>query len=197
MTLLIAGLILFMGLHLLPTVPAARNGVREAVGPTVYQIGYSVLSLLGLILIVKGFGDLRGTKADIQLWTPPAFGRHIAMLLMLFAFILLAAAYIPSRIRTMAKHPMLASLKLWAFAHLLVRGDLAGVLLFGAFLAYGVYDRISVKKRAALGPLGAAKGGLNGDIAAVVVGSIAYGLMLVWGHAWLIGIPLMQMRLAP
>jgi uncharacterized membrane protein len=190
MPILVAGLVVFLGLHLLPTVPEARAGIRDRVGHNAYQLVYSVLSLVGLILIIKGFGDLRGTRADIQLWTPPAFGRHITMLLMWPAFILLAAAYIPSRIRTAAKHPMLAAIKLWAFAHLLVRGDLAGVLLFGSFLAYGVYDRISVKKRAALGPLGTAKGGLRGDVAAVAVGTVAYGLMVLWGHAYLIGVPL-------
>ncbi len=197
MTLLIIGLILFLGLHLLPTAPAARNGIRDSLGAVPYQIIYSVLSLIGLVLIIKGFADLRGTRADIQLYTPPAFMRHITMLLMWPAFILLAAAYIPSRIRTAAKHPMLASLKLWAFAHLLVRGDLAGVLLFGSFLAYGIYDRISVKKRAVLGPLGAAKGGAGGDLAAVAAGTVAYGLMLVWGHAWLIGVPLVHFSFGP
>lgn len=190
MTLLVAGLILFMALHLLPTVPVTRNAIREGIGPTPYQLAFSVLSLLGLILIIKGFGDLRGTRADIQLWTPPAFTKHLTMLLMWPAFILLAASYIPSRIRTAAKHPMLASIKLWAFAHLLVRGDLAGVLLFGSFLAYGVYDRISVKKRAALGPLGSAAGGPAGDLAAVAIGTIAYAFMLFFGHTWLIGVPL-------
>ena len=121
----------------------------------------------------------------------------LTLALMLVAFILLAAAYIPSRIRTAVKHPMLAAVKLWAFAHLLVRGDLASLLLFGSFLAYGVFDRISVKKRHALGPLGAAQGGLKGDIVVVAVGTVAYLLMLLFGHAYLIGVPLMRMSFAP
>ena len=90
------------------------------------------------------------------------------MLLMLPALVLLVAAYVPSRIRTAVRHPMLASVKLWAFAHLLTNGDLASVLLFGSFLAYGVYDRISVRHRVALGPLGTASGGMAQDAIAIV-----------------------------
>ena len=198
MLLLIAGLLLFMVPHLVPTAPAMRVQLRDGMGPSAYMLAFSIVSLISLIMIAKGYGDAHGGGRDnLQLWYPPAFMRHIAMALMLPAFILLAAAYIPSRIRTAAKHPMLAAVKLWAFAHLLVRGDLASVLLFGSFLAYGVFDRISVKKRNALGPLGAAVGGLRGDIMAVAIGTVAYALMLYWGHAYLIGVPLIQMRFAP
>ena len=118
--------------------------------------------------------------------------KHIVFLLMLPVFVLLAAAYIPSNIRRIAKHPMLLAIKIWAFAHLLVNGDLAGILLFGSFLAYGIYDRISVKQRGALGPLGARTGGVSGDIAAFAIGLAAYTFMLVAGHYWFIGIPLIN-----
>ena len=86
---------------------------------------------------------------------------------------------------------MLAAIKFWALAHLLVRGDLAGLILFGSFLAWAVFDRISVKRRNAPGPLGARQGGLSGDIAVLVVGVVAYGLMAKWGHTYLIGVPIM------
>jgi uncharacterized membrane protein len=118
--------------------------------------------------------------------------KHIVFLLMLPVFVLLAAAYIPSNIRRIAQHPMLLAIKLWAFAHLLVNGDLAGMLLFGSFLAYGIYDRISVTRREALGPLGTRSGGVGGDIAAVAIGLAAYAIMLVAGHYWFIGIPLIN-----
>ena len=92
---------------------------------------------------------------------------------------------------------MLAAIKIWALAHLLVRGDLASVLLFGSMLAYGVFDRISVKKRNALGPLGTAPGSARGDLIAIAVGLAAYGAMVLGGHAALIGVPLVRMSFAP
>lgn len=198
MPLLIAGIVLFMALHLVPAAPNVRADLRGKMGTSAYLLVFSIVSLVSLIMIVWGYGDAHGRNVgNVQLWYPPAFMKHVTMALMLPAFILLAAAYIPSRIRTAAKHPMLAAIKIWAFAHLLVRGDLASLLLFGSFLAFGVLDRISVKKRGAMGPLGTAKGGLRGDILAVVVGSAAYLLMLLWGHAALIGVPLLNFKFAP
>lgn len=190
MLVLLIGLVIFLGIHLVPTMPGTRDALRAKLGENGYKGLFSVLSLVGFVLLVWGFGIARQSPANVQLWHPPVWTKHIAFALMPFAFILLAAAYIPSRIRTRAKHPMLAAIKLWAFAHLLANGDLAGILLFAAFLAWGVYDRISVKKRAALGPLGSAQGSLGGDIAAIVVGLVVYAAMLLWGHRLLIGVPL-------
>ena len=124
----------------------------------------------------------------------PATLRPLTTLLMLPAFILLAAAYIPSRIRTAAKHPMLAGIALWALAHLLVRCDLASVLLFGGFLAFGLLNRISAERREARGPLGTVQGSVRGDIAAVVVGTIAFAAMVLWVHGAAFGVPLTPMR---
>ncbi len=188
MTFLIAGLVVFLAIHLVPTVPDLRQRWVAQLGQGGYMAVFSLLSLLGLVLIVYGMAN----RPYVPVWTPPAFMKHIVFLLMLPVFVLLAAAYIPSNIRTMAKHPMLLAVKLWAFAHLLVNGDLAGIVLFGSLLAYGVYDRISVKQRNALGPLGDRKGGIGGDIAAVVIGLAVYGFMMVAGHYWLIGIPLID-----
>ncbi len=188
MTLLIAGLVIFLGLHLVPTVPAFRDRLRTQLGAGGYMAMFSLVSVAGLVLIVYGVAN----RPYIPIWTPPAFMKHVVFLLMLPVFVLLAAAYIPSNIRRIAKHPMLLAIKLWAFAHLLVNGDLAGMLLFGSFLAYGIYDRISVKRREALGPLGTRTGGISGDIAAVAIGLTVYAFMLVAGHYWLIGIPLIN-----
>ena len=190
MVVFLIGLAIFLGIHLVPTMPGTRDALIRRFGENGYKGLFSVLSFVGLVLLVWGFGLARQSPANVQLWAPPVWTKHIAFALMPFAFILLAAAYIPSRIRDHAKHPMLAAIKLWAFAHLLANGDLAGVLLFGAFLAWGVYDRISVKKRGALGPLGRAQGGLGGDIAAIVVGLVVYAAMLLRGHTLLIGVPL-------
>jgi uncharacterized membrane protein len=188
MVFLIAGLVIFLGVHLLPTAPALRNSISNQLGAGAYQGLFSLLSLAGLVLIIYGFAQ----RDYVPIWTPPAFMKHIVFLLMLPVFVLLAASMIPSHIRTFTKHPMLLAIKLWAFAHLLANGDLAGMLLFGSLLAYAIFDRISVKRRAALGPLGARTGGIGGDIAAVGIGLAVYAFMLVAGHYWLIGIPLIN-----
>jgi uncharacterized membrane protein len=191
MLLLVVGLLIFFLIHLVPTSPELRRGLVERFGEGTFKIVFSVVSLVGFALIVYGYGKLHLTPGkNPVLFTPPHGLRHLTMLLMWPAFILLVAAYIPSRIRTMAKHPMLVAVKLWALAHLLVRGDLASLVLFGSFLAWAVYDRISVKKRLAMGPLGGREGGLGGDIAVVVVGTALYVGMLLWGHPRLIGVPL-------
>jgi uncharacterized membrane protein len=144
------------------------------------------------VLIVLGYGQMQGLgRGNPELWVPPAWTRHLVLLLMIPSMVLLVAAYVPSRIRSVVGHPMLAALKTWAFAHLLANGDLASVLLFGSLLAYGVWDRISVSDRPSPGPLGAAKGGIIGDVVAVVAGLALYAFMLLWGHAWLIGVPLL------
>jgi len=194
MTPLIVGLALFFVSHLVPASPGTRETLRERMGPSAYLLAFSAVSIISLVLIVKGYGDARLLGAgNPQLWAPPQFLRHVTLGLMLVAFILLAAAYIPSRIRTAVKHPMLAAIKIWALAHLLVRGDLASVILFGSMLAYAVFDRISVKRRNALGPLGNATGTLRGDVLAVVIGSAAYAAMVLFGHAALIGVPLLRL----
>jgi len=188
--LLIAGLILFFGAHLVPTMPSMRAGLAQRFGGTGYRLAFSLVSLLGLLAIVFGYGEARTAGWNAALWTPPTFTKHISFLLMWPAFVLLVATYVPSRIRDAAKHPMLAAIKIWALAHLIANGDLASILLFGTFLAYGVYDRISVKKRAATGPLGDRQGGFLGDLIAVGVGTGLFLLMLKWGHAALIGVSL-------
>ena len=188
MTFLIVGLVLFLGVHLVPTLPVIRERWQASLGGGGYRGLFAAVSFLGLGLIIYGFSQ----RDYVPIWSPPDFMRHITFLLMLPVFILLAASQIPSRIRTWSKHPMLLAVKIWAFAHLLVNGDLAGILLFGGFLAYGVYDRISVKRRGALGPLENRTGGLGGDVAAVAIGLAFYVFMLAWGHQHLIGIPLLR-----
>lgn len=193
MWMLVIGLVLFFAAHLVPTFPQVRARLVGMVGPGTYSGLFAVVSLAALALIVLGYGHMQGLgRGNPQLWMPPSWTRHLTMLLMLPAMILLVAAYVPSPIRTAARHPMLAAVKLWAFAHLLANGDLASVLLFGSFLAYGVYDRISVGRRAALGPLGTAQGGAVQSAAAVAGGLALYALLLFWGHEKLTGVPLIQ-----
>ena len=190
MLLLAVGLALFFAVHVLPTRPELRQGLLGRFGETAYKLGFAAVSLAGLALIVVGYHKLQlNPGKNPILWTTPLWLRHGVLLAMLPALILLVAAYVPSRIRTAVRHPMLAAVKLWALAHLAVNGDLGSLLLFGGFLAYGVYDRISVQQRQALGPLGASTGGLGGDVAVVAIGAALWYVMLKWGHAWLIGVP--------
>ncbi len=185
MTIFILGLVVFFGAHLFT---AFARGPRAALvaklGAMPYKGLYSLVSLAGFILIIIGW---RGADASI-LYVTPAWTRHIAYLLVLLAFILLAAAYIPAgKIAAAAKHPMLAGVKLWAFAHLLVNGEVRSVILFGAFLAYGVIDRIAVKKRGEAGPVA---GSTMNDVIAVIVGAGVYAAIAFWAHQYIAGVAL-------
>lgn len=189
---LILGLALFLAVHSLPTAVELRAGIVKRFGEGAYKGAFALVSLVGLVLIVVGYHKLQLEPAkNPVLWDPPLWTRHVAFLLMLVAFIMLTAAYVPSRIRTTLKHPMLAGVKVWALAHLLANGDLGSIVLFGSFLAWAVWDRISIKKRGSLGPLGAAQpGSLLNDVIVVVAATGLWAGMLLWGHARLIGVPL-------
>jgi uncharacterized membrane protein len=155
MTLLILGLVIFLGIHSVAIVaPSWRDAQVVQRGAGAWKGIYSAVSLAGLVLIVVGYGMAR--QAPVVLYTPPTALRHVALLLMLPVFPLLFAAYLPGRIRAAAKHPMLAAVKFWALAHLLANGTLAAVLLFGAFLAWAVADRIAVGRRGRAAGHGAA-----------------------------------------
>lgn len=193
MLTLIIGLALFLGLHLLPTNVAFRDALRQRFGETTYKIAFSVVSLIGLALVVYGYGKLQGMPSKNPIiWVPPAWTKHITWALMLPALILLVAANIPSRIRDAVGHPMLLGTKIWAVGHLLANGSMAAILLFGSFLTWAVVDLISVKRRRAMGPLGARKGTLTGDVAAVAIGCAIYAWLLLGGHGKLIGLTLLR-----
>jgi len=191
MILLIAGLAIFFAIHLLPTNRMLRAGLAGRFGEAAYKGIFSVIALAGFVMIVLGFAKMQamlGSKNPI-LWDPPTWTRHVAFTLMLPAMILLVAAFIPSRIRAAAKHPMLVAIKIWALAHLLANGDAASMILFGSFLAYAVYDRISLKRRGDTG-WGGADAPIINDVLVVVIGLALYAFMLFWGHGLLIGVPL-------
>jgi uncharacterized membrane protein len=184
MTLLIIGIIVFLGIHLLPTFPHVRGGLIERLGENGYKILFAVLSIAGFALLVWGFAE----APVIQVWSPPAWTRWVAIVLMLPAFIFLVAAYVPGQIKARVKHPFLIAIKTWALAHLIANGDLASIILFGSFLAYAVYDRIALKGRKPTELIGtAAQGGSRNDLIAVVFGVLFYVVFLVWLHPLLIG----------
>ena len=148
---------------------------------------YSIISIIGLVLIVYGYGAAR--MEPIVLYAPPSWLRHPAFVLMLFVFPLVLATHFPGRIRSKLKHPMIISVKIWAFAHLLANGNLADVLLFGAILAWAVADLISVKRRASRPVPGFVAASWNDAI--VVIGGLGlYVAFIIWLHPMLIGMAL-------
>ncbi|HVF15955.1 MAG TPA: NnrU family protein [Steroidobacteraceae bacterium] len=186
MTLLLIGLVLFLGIHSISIVAEGwrqRTMRRLGVGP--WKGLYALISLAGFVLIVYGYAAAR--QQPIVVYTPPVWTRHLALLLMLPVFPLLFAAYLPGRIKATLKHPMLVATKLWALAHLLANGTLADVLLFGGFLAWAVADRISFKKRSQP-DLRTAPPSKYNDVIAVVLGLVAYAAFTKWLHLYLIGV---------
>jgi uncharacterized membrane protein len=186
MGILVLGLALFLGIHSIAiAAPGFRHRAVARLGENGWKGLYGVLSLTGFVLLVYGFGIAR--QSPVVLYTPPHFLHHVTFLFMLPVFPLIFAAYLPGRIRSAMKHPMLAAVKFWAFAHLLSNGTLADVVLFGAFLAWAVVDRISLKHRAPL-TLRVAPAGPYNDLIAVLLGLAVYGLFIGWAHRWLIGV---------
>lgn len=186
MSTLILGLILFLGAHSVSIVaPAWRNAMAARLGEWPWKLLYAVVAIAGFVLIVRGYAATR--LEPVVLWVPPAAMRHIAAMLMLPVFILLLAAYLPGRIRSAAKHPMLVATKLWAVAHLLSNGMLADLVLFGSVLVWAVADRISLNRRPARAIPMAPPSKLN-DVIALVGGLALYGLFAMVLHARWIGV---------
>jgi uncharacterized membrane protein len=185
---MILGLVLFLGAHTLTTQRDLRARLIASVGEGGYKAGYAVASLVGLALIVWGFAHYR-TAGMWTVWSPPTALRYLNAALMLPAVILVVAAYIRGRIYTAVKHPMLAGVKLWAFGHLLANGDLGGIILFGSFLGWAVFDRISLKRRTDTGGPPIPVGGITNDLIAVAVGIVAYLALAFAFHPVVIGVP--------
>jgi uncharacterized membrane protein len=192
-TLLVLGLVVFLGTHVFSMARQPRAAVIRKIGEGPYKGLYSLLSLAGIVLISVGYGQYR-QAGYVPVWDPPVWTRHLALLLVWFAFVFVAAAYLPGRIRRTLKHPMLAGVKVWALAHLLANGDLGSILLFGAILAWAVAARISVKRQDEAVPHGAPlepPSGLRNDALAVAIGTVAYLAFVVWLHPLLIGVPVL------
>ncbi|MGB0750866.1 MAG: NnrU family protein [Gammaproteobacteria bacterium] len=189
MLLLIIGLVLFLGIHSVSIVAEGwRDSTMQRVGEGAWKGIYSLVSLAGFGLIVWGYGEAR--LDPVLLYAPPAWLRHVGMLVLLPVFPLLVAVYFPGRIKRVAKHPMLLATKLWAFAHLLMNGMLADVLLFGGFLIWAIADRISMKRRTQR-PLPSLPESKINDVIVFVVGIGIYFVFVKWLHTVLIGIPIM------
>ncbi len=189
MSVLIAGLIIFLGLHSVRIVADGwRTEKRAQWGEGAWKGLYSVGAILGFALIVWGYGLAR--QQPVVLWVPPVATRHIAATLMLISMILLVAAYVPGNaIKAKLHHPMTLGVKTWALAHLLANGNLADVLLFGSFLTWAVACFIAARKRDRAAGTVYPAGKAMPTLITVVIGLVAYGVFAMYLHKWLIGVP--------
>lgn len=185
MLLLLSGLILFLGIHSISIVALPLRERLAAVSEIVWKLFYSVISLLGLYLIIQGYAELK-TAATV-LYVTPQWTRHLAALLLLPIFILFFAPYFPGKIKYTTRHPQLIAVKLWAVAHLLVNGTVADVLLFGSFLLWAVADRLSMSNRPLRAVPSVIKSKTN-DMIVLVLGIAVYLATAFWLHETLIGV---------
>jgi uncharacterized membrane protein len=184
----ILGLVLFLGAHVFVSMRGERDALIARIGGGPYRGLFALVSIVGLVLIGFGFARYRDAGL-IAVWYPPAWTHHIVEALMWPASILVVAAYIPGNIKRTLNHPFLVGVKTWAVAHLCANGDLGGIVLFGAVLAWAVYDRIMLKRRADAGAPPIPVGGSRNDIIAIVVGTILYLALGLVFHPIVIGVP--------
>lgn len=187
MGILVAGLVIFLGVHSIGIVaPVWRDGMLERLGEWPWKGLYSLIAIAGFVLVVYGYGEAR--QAPQIVYNPPFWLRRVAAVLLLPVFPLLFAAYFPGRIKRVLKHPMLAAVTLWAGAHLLANGTLADVLLFGGFLAWAVADRVSFARRPPR-RIRTAPATRANDAIAIALGIGTYLLFGLWLHNALFGVP--------
>jgi len=188
LTLLLIGLVVFLGAHVFVACRVPRAALISRLGEGPYKGLFSLVSIVGLILIVYGFATYR-RAGWIQVWNPPTWTHPIALFLMWPASIFIVAAYVRGDIWRRLKHPMLVGVKTWALAHLITNGDLGSILLFGSFLAWAVFDRITLKRRTDAGAPAIAAGGRRNDVIAVVLGTVLFFALGLLFHPIAIGIP--------
>ncbi len=188
MVLLIAGLILFLGVHSVRIFADDwRTQIIAQHGEKKWKGLYTLVAIAGFALIAIGYGIARSTP--VVLWEPPFWGRHLAILLNLLAVVLITAAFVPrNSIKAKLGHPMILSVKVWALAHLLANGTLADLLLFGGFLVWAVLDFRSSSKRDRAAATERAPGATANTVLTVGLGALLWLALLYWLHAWLIGV---------
>jgi len=184
----ILGLVVFLGAHVFVSMRNERATLISRIGRGPYLGLFALVSIVGLVLIGFGFARYRAAGL-IPVWYPPAWTRQIVVAAMWPTSIAVVAAYIPGDIKRVLKHPMLVGVKIWAVAHLCANGDLGGMILFAAVLAWAVYDRITLKRRSDPGAPPIPLGGRRNDIIAVVVGTILYLALGFVFHPIVVGLP--------
>ncbi|MCM2252040.1 MAG: NnrU family protein [Ramlibacter sp.] len=188
MAILVLGLVLFLGVH---SARIFADGWRTAtigsMGEKPWKGVYSLLSIAGFVVLVWGYGIAR--QNPVLLWSPPVAMRHVAALLMVIAFILFVAAYVPGNwFKATLHHPQMLSVKIWAFGHLIANGTLVDMVLFGAFLAWAVLGYTAARRRDRAAGTVYAPATAKGTAITVVVGLVAFAVFAFWLHGWLIGV---------
>lgn len=188
MTILILGLLLFLGIHCVGLfAPKWRQHRIASIGVGAWKGLFSLIAVAGFVLIIWGFH--RARLDPVLLYTPPAWLRHLNALFTLIGFVLLAAAYVPgNRIKARIGHPMVAGVKIWALGHLLAIGFLRDVLLFGSFLVWAIAAFAILRRRDRANGVTYPAGTLKGDVITLVVGVVAWGLFAFWLHLSWIGV---------
>ena len=182
MGLLIAGVAVFVGVHLLPSIPALRTRLRERLGVGPYMGLFSVVSIAGFIMLVVGMGR----APYVHLWTPPPWSRQVAIYAMPVALTLFIGAYLPSNLKRYLRHPMLTGVAIWAGVHLLANGDLAGLILFGSLGTFALFDIWSANRR---GAERSTKVRPRWQDALLLVAGFVVYMGIFHGHGWLFGVP--------
>jgi uncharacterized membrane protein len=188
LAIMILGLAIFVAGHGFVTRRGARALLIARIGEGPYKALFSVVSVIAIVLIGYGFARYRA-EGYIDVWHPPAWTRHVTVLLVWPAVVCVVAAYIPGHIKRALKHPMLVGVKLWAAAHLISNGDLGSIILFGSILGWAVFDRITLKRRTDPGAPPIPSGGRRNDIIAIVVGTVLYLLLGLVFHPLVVGVP--------
>ena len=186
MAVMLFGLLIFLGVHVLVSLRGVRAVLMDRLGAAQYRGLFSLLAATGVGLTAYGFALWRAAGSEL-IWDPPLALRHLVLLLMVFATVAGVSAFVPSHIRAWLKHPLLVAVNAWAFGHLLANGDAASMVLFGSILAWAVYARIAAKRRAE--PLPTAPAGYGGDAIAVAGGLIVYAVLAFWFHPYIVGVP--------
>ncbi len=181
MIVLIAGLVLFLGVHFLRVIPGARANLQTRLGAGSYKLAYTAISLVGFGLIIWGKIIAHPTP---QVWAPPEWGRPLAFVLIPIGLILIIASFAPGHIRRWLRHPMLAGVVLWSGAHMLANGELSAAILFGSFFAWSLITFISSWSRETPPPV---VKGWGGDLTAIVLGALT-ALILINVHMYLFGV---------
>lgn len=182
---LLLGLGVFLAVHSVRIfAPAWRDARIAAWGENRWKQIFSLLSIAGFVLLLWGYGQAR--LAPVLLWTPPQAMRHVAALLILAAFILLAATYVPGNVfKTRLGHPMVLAIKLWAFAHLLVNGRLHAMVLFGSLLLWAALSFRAARRRE---PPSRAPSSMTRTLLAVLIGGVAWAVFALYLHVRWIGV---------
>lgn len=196
MTWLLVGIVVFFGIHLFPANPSLREKLVQGIGVLPYKVAFAVLSLAGLVLMIKGLGAVNAAQPTI-VWYPPVVAATATAVLMAPALILLVAMNFDNNIKRIVRHPMMWGVLLWSLSHLLVNGELAALLLFGSFAVYAVFYLCSARQRAvpkqadasnaAIETTPLKKASIKKDVLAFVIGLIAYSILVAF-HDTLFGV---------